>query len=51
MNGTHKDVNFAHLALLMLLHYLVKFETLKMQVTTNLAFNVNYKIAIKCVQL
>ena len=51
MNGTHKNVNLANLALLVLLNYLVKFETLKMHVYTNLAFNVNYKIAIKCVKL
>jgi len=30
----------------MLKHYLVKFETLKMYVNTNSAFNVNYKIAV-----
>ena len=51
MNGTHKNVNFAHLAQLILLHYLVKFETLKMYVNTNLAFDVNYKITIKCIKL
>ena len=35
INYAHKVVNFAHLALLMLLHYLVKFETLKMHVNTS----------------
>jgi len=35
----------------MLLHYLVKFETPKMHVITNLAFNVNYEIAVKCIKL
>jgi len=35
----------------MLLHYLVKFETLKMHVKTNWAFNVNYKIAVRCIKL
>jgi len=51
MNGMNKDVNSAHLALLMLLHYLVKFETLQMHVNTNLDFNDNYKIATKCIKL
>ena len=31
----------------MLLLYLVKIETLKMHVNTNLAINVNYKIAVR----
>jgi len=35
----------------MLLHYLVKVETPKMHVNTSSAFNVNYKIAIKCTKL
>ena len=30
MNGASDDMNFTHLALLMLLHYLVKFKTPKM---------------------
>jgi len=41
MNGTSDDMNFTHLALLMLLHYLVKFKTPKMHVNTSLVFNVN----------
>jgi len=35
----------------MLLHYLVKFETLKMHVNINPAFNINYETAIKCTKL
>jgi len=34
----------------MLLHYLVKVETLKMHVNTTSAFNGNYKIAVKCIK-
>ena len=37
--------------LIMLLHYLVKFETPKMHVNTNSAFNVNYKIPVTCTKL
>ena len=50
-NSTYEDMNFTHLTWLMLLHYLVKVETLKMHVNTNSAFNVNYKIAVKCTKL
>jgi len=39
-------MNFTHLTSLMLLHDLVKVETLKMQVYTNSAFNVNYEMAV-----
>ena len=48
MNSTCDDMNFTHLAWLMLLHYLVKFETPKMRVNTNSVFDVtgNYKIAV-----
>jgi len=35
----------------MLLHYVVKVETLKMHVNTNSSFNVNYEIAVKCTKL
>jgi len=35
----------------MLLHYLVKVETPKMHINTPSAFNVNYKIAVKCTKL
>jgi len=31
--------------------YPAKFETLKMRVTANSPFNVNYEIAIKCIKL
>jgi len=51
MNDTHHGVNLAHLTYLMLLHYLVKVETLKIHVNTNLAFNVNYEITIKGIKL
>ena len=44
-------MNFIHLAWLMLLHYVVKVETLKMHVNTNSSFNVNYEIAVKCTKL
>jgi len=44
-------MNLAHITRLMLLHYLVKVKTPKMHVNTNSAFNVNYKIAIKCIKL
>jgi len=37
-NGTCDDMNFTHLTWLMLLHYLVKFETSKMHVNINSAF-------------
>jgi len=50
-NSTCDGINFTHLASLMLLHYLVKVETPKMHVNTNSAFNVNYKIAVKCTKL
>jgi len=50
-NCTSKDMNLTHLSSLMLLHYLVKFETSKMHVNTNSAFNVNYEIAVKCIKL
>ena len=39
-------MNFTHLISLMLLHYHVKIETLKMHANTNSAFNINHKIAI-----
>jgi len=45
-NCTCDGMNFTHLAWLMLLHDLVKFETSKMHVNTNSAFNVNYEIAV-----
>jgi len=35
----------------MLLHYLVKVEKPKMHVNTTSAFNVNYKIVVKCIKL
>ena len=50
-NSTCDGMNFTHLTWLMLLHYLVKVETQKMQVNTNSVFNVNYKIAVKCTKL
>ena len=49
-NSICDGTNFTHLTWL-LLHYLVKFETPKMHVNTNSAFNVNYKIAAKCTKL
>jgi len=39
MNGTCDGVNLAHLTKFMLLHYLVKFETPKMHMNKNSAFN------------
>ena len=40
-------MSFTHLISLMLLHYLVKIETLKMHANTNSAFNIkSHKIAI-----
>jgi len=50
-NCTYDSINFTHLTRLMLLHYLVKVETPKMHVKTNSAFNINYKIAVKCRRL
>jgi len=50
-NSTCNGMNFTQLTSLMLLHYLVKVETPKMHVNTNSAFNVNYKIAVKCTKL
>jgi len=50
-NCTCDVMNLAHITRLMLLHYLVKVKTPKMHVNTNSAFNVNYKIAIKCIKL
>jgi len=50
-NSTCDDMNITHLTWLILLHYLVKVETLKMHVNTNSVFNVNYKIAVKCTKL
>jgi len=50
-NNTCDGMNFTHLTLLTLLQYLVKVETSTMHVNTNSAFNVNYKIAIKCTKL
>jgi len=50
-NDTYDGMNFTHLTSLMLLHYLVKVEKLKMHVNTPSAFNVNYKIAITCIKL
>jgi len=50
-NSTCDGVTFTHLTWLMLLNYLVKVETPKMHVNTNSAFNVNYKIAVKCTKL
>jgi len=44
-------MNFTHLTLLMLLHYLVKVEKPKMHVNTISAYNVNYKIAVTCITL
>jgi len=40
-NRTRDAMNFTHLTSIMLLHHLVKFETPKMHVNTNPAFNVN----------
>jgi len=40
-----------HLTYLMLLHYLVKVKTLKIHVNTTSVFNVNYRIAVKCIRL
>jgi len=51
MNATCAAMKFTHLAQLMLLHYLVKFEKPKMQVNTTSAFNVNYKITVTCIKL
>jgi len=42
-NSTCDGMNLTHLTWLMLLDYLVKFETPKIHVNTNSAFNVNYK--------
>ena len=50
-SSTFDGMNFSHHTRLMLLHYLVKFETPKMHVNTNSALNVNYKIAVKCTKL
>jgi len=50
-NITCEGMNFTHHTSFMLLHYLVKVETPKMHVNTNSAFNVNYKIAVKCTKL
>jgi len=50
-NNTCDGMNFTHLTWLILLHDLVKSETPKMHVNTNSAFNVNYRIAIKCTKL
>jgi len=44
-------MNCTHFTQFVLLHYLVKVETPKMHVNTNSAFNVNYKIAVKCTKL
>ena len=41
-NSTCDDMNITHLTWLILLHYLIKAETLKMHVNTNSAFNFNY---------
>ena len=48
---TYDGMNFTHLTWLMFLyvHHLVKDEIPKMHVNTNLAFNIMYKIAIKCI--
>jgi len=35
----------------MLLHYMVKVETTKMHMNTISAFNVNYKVPVKCIKL
>jgi len=35
----------------MMLHYLVKIETAKMHVNTTASYNVNYKIAVTCIEL
>jgi len=50
-NCTCDVMNLTHLTWLLLLHYLVKVETMKMHVNTNSAFNINYEIAIKCTKL
>jgi len=50
-NSTCDGMNFTHLTWLMLLHYLVKFETPSVHVNTNSAYNVNYKIAVKYTKL
>ena len=44
-------MNLTNLIWLVLLHYLIKVETLKMHVNTNSAFNVNYNIVTKCTNL
>jgi len=51
MNGTCDGTKFTHLIQLTLLHYLVKFETPKMHMNTISAFNVSYKIAVKCIKI
>jgi len=51
MNDTRDGRKFTHLTYVMLLHYLVKDETLKMCVHTTSAVNANYKIAITCIKL
>jgi len=44
-NYTCDVMNLAHLTRLVLLHYLIKVETMKTHLNTNSAFNVNYKNA------
>jgi len=51
MNGTCDGVYFTCLNYLVLLHYLVKIETPKMQTNRNSYSNINYKTAIKCINL
>jgi len=51
MDRTCEGMNFAHLTKLLLLHYLVTFEILKIHMKTNSAFNVNYEAAVKCIKL
>jgi len=50
-NCTCDGMYLTHLAWLELLHYLLKFETPKMHVNTNSAFNDNYETADKCTKL
>ena len=51
MNDTCDGMNFTHFTYLLLLHYLVNFETPKMYVNTTSACNVNYNICKKLISL
>jgi len=50
-NCTCDSINLTHIAWLVLLNYLVKFEKPKMHVNMNSSFNVNYKISVICTKL